>query len=193
MQSPFIVGIGGTPKPHSTTEQALKVALDGAKAAGARTRLFGGADLATLPLYLTAGSDQAGASLIEAVRTADGVILASPGYHGTVSGALKNAVDYLEETARDARVYLDGLPVGLVVTAFGWQATGGTLATLRTMVHALRGWPTPLGAAVNTSVVSFGDGVCSDLAAMAQLELVGRQVAEFAMLRMSHPEVVTTG
>ena len=121
------------------------------------------------------------------------MILASPGYHGTVSGAVKNAVDYLEETARDARVYLDGLPVGLVVTAFGWQATGGTLATLRTMVHALRGWPTPLGATVNTSLVSFEGGVCSDPAAMAQLELVGRQVAEFAMLRMSDPEVITTG
>ena len=192
MRKPFIVGIGGTPKVQSTTEQALKLALAGAEAAGARTRLFGGANLAALPLYLTEGSAQAGAALIEAVRTADGIILASPGYHGTVSGAVKNAIDYLEETARDARVYLDGLPVGLVVTAFGWQATGGTLATLRAMVHALRGWPTPLGAAINTSAISFTSGVCSDPAATAQLELVGRQVADFAALRLSDPEAVTT-
>ena len=67
MQKPFIVGIGGSPKPQSKTEQALKVALGSAEAAGARTRLFGGADLATLPLYLTEGSAQAGAPLIEAV------------------------------------------------------------------------------------------------------------------------------
>ena len=56
---------------------------------------------------------------IEAIRSADGVIIASPGYHGSVSGLVKNAIDYIEETARDERVYLDGLPVGLIVTAYG--------------------------------------------------------------------------
>ena len=183
MNSPLIVGIGGTPKPQSTTEQALQVALSAAARQGARTRMFGGRYLAELPLYLSPGSTGAGADLLEAVRHADGVILASPGYHGTVSGAVKNAIDYLEETAGDARVYLDGLPVGVIVTAFGWQATGGTLATLRSIVHALRGWPTPLGVAINTSTTAFRDGECEDSAASAQLHMVGRQVVEFAAWR----------
>ncbi|MCP2936543.1 NADPH-dependent FMN reductase, partial [Salmonella enterica subsp. enterica serovar Typhimurium] len=91
-------------------------------------------------------------------------------------------IDYIEETSKDARVYLDGLPVGLIVTAFGWQATGSTLATMRSIVHALRGWPTPLGAAIRSTAGMFRDGECGDAGAAAQLELVGRQVVEFARL-----------
>src|SRR3546814_2375947 len=123
-----IVGIGGTTRPGSSTEQALGLALAAAAEAGARTQLFGGERLLAIPHYagepLVSGSDAA--ALVAAVRDADGLILASPGYHGSISGLVKNAIDYLEENARDRRVYLHGLPVGLIATAFGWQATGGT-------------------------------------------------------------------
>jgi FMN reductase len=106
---------------------------------------------------------------------------------------VKNAIDYIEDTAKDARVYLDGIPVGLIATAYGWQATGSTLATLRSIVHALRGWPTPLGAAINSSGGIFKDGACTDPGAANQLELVGKQVYEFARLRMTNPSVLDTG
>jgi FMN reductase len=133
-----------------------------------------------------------GKELVEAIRRADGVIVASPRYHGSISGLVKNAIDYLEETSKDARVYLDGVPVGLIATAYGWQATGSTLATLRSIVHALRGWPTPLGAAINSSGGIFKAGVCSDAGASNQLELVGYQVVEFARFSRVRPEVGET-
>jgi FMN reductase len=193
MRQPYIVGIGGTPNPHSSTEAALRVALDSAAAGGASTKAFGGQYLAGLPLYLTPGSASAGDELIAAVRQADALIIASPGYHGSISGIVKNAIDYLELTAKDSRVYLDGIPVGLVVTAFGWQAMGSTLATMRSIVHALRGWPTPLGATINTSGGIFRDGVCVDEAAVKQLALVGRQVATFARMRIADPSATETG
>lgn len=179
---PFIVGIGGTAVKGSSTEQALVLALGVAEAAGGRTRLFGGEDLLALPHYVpgSAARNGDGQALIEAVRAADGLIIASPGYHGTVSGLVKNAIDYFEELAKDERVYLDGIPVGLIATAYGWQATGGTLGALRLIVHSLRGWPTPMGAAINTSERVFCDGVCQNQAAANQLNLVGRQVVEFA-------------
>jgi FMN reductase len=44
------------------------------------------------------------------VRGADALVFGSPGYHGTLSGLVKNALDYLEELGRDARPYVDGLP-----------------------------------------------------------------------------------
>jgi FMN reductase len=59
-------------------------------------------------------------------------------------------------------------------------------------VHALRGWPTPLGAAINTSARIFNDGQCSDEGASAQLDLIGRQVYEFARLRMQDPRIMET-
>ncbi len=161
------------------------MALTSAQQLGAQTLLFGGADLVRLPHYLTPGAMDVpeARALVDSVRRADGIVIASPGYHGSISGLVKNAIDYVEETAKDSRAYLDGVPVGLIVTAYGWQATGSTLAALRSIVHALRGWPTPLGAAVNSSGGLFSDGKCVDAAVCEQLALVGRQVHDFARLR----------
>ncbi|MGJ7534860.1 MULTISPECIES: NADPH-dependent FMN reductase [Variovorax] len=192
-KKPFIVGIGGTASKTSSTEQALVLALSAAEAAGGRTQLFGSEDLMALPHYVPGSIERNGdgQALIDAIRAADGLIIASPGYHGTISGLVKNAIDYFEEMAKDGRVYLDGMPVGLIATAYGWQATGGTLGALRSIVHALRGWPTPMGAAINTSEKVFHEGACQNLAAANQLNLVGRQVAEFAA-RSAHYAAGTT-
>ncbi|MES2895427.1 MAG: NAD(P)H-dependent oxidoreductase [Pseudomonadota bacterium] len=179
---PFIVGVGGVAGGPSSTERALVLALAAAEARGAETRLIGGDVLASLPLFVPRAPVRSPqeALFLETVRRADGLILASPGYHGGVSGLVKNALDLLEETAADARVYLTGMPVGLIATAYGWQATGSTIAGLRAIVHALRGWPTPLAAAVNSLTAPFSaDGACADPQVSAQLATVGAQVADF--------------
>jgi FMN reductase len=188
--APFIVGLGGTAVPNSSTEQALRCALDSAAQAGARVQMFGSDVLSQLPHYLGPGSaDNAAArEMVEAIRSADGVIFASPGYHGSISGLVKNAIDYLEETARDERPYLEGVPVGLIATAYGWQATASTLAALRSIVHALRGWPTPFGAAINSSGGIFQGGVCTDSSALGHLELVGQQVYDFTLRSWNRSE-----
>jgi len=177
-KKPFILGLGGTTNPESSTEQALAIALQAAVADGAETELFGSERLMALPHYRSdpAGLNQTGKDLVELVRRADGLILSSPGYHGTVSGLVKNAIDYIEETSADDRIYLDGLPIGLIVTAHGWQAVGSTLAALRSIVHSLRGWPTPLGVGINASGGIFGDGICTDAGVNEQLKLVAQQV-----------------
>jgi FMN reductase len=185
---PFIVAIGGTTTPHSSTEQALRLALTAAERLGARVALFGSETLSSLPHYTTPGcmNGETAKTLVSAVRQADGLIIASPGYHGSISGLVKNALDYIEETAKDTRVYLDGLPVGLLATAYGWQAAGNTLSTLRTITHALRGWPTPLGAALNTSGGLFKNGQCQDPNVAAQIDLIGKQVFEFSQRHARH-------
>lgn len=183
---PFIVGVGGTTSSPSSTERALGMTLARLSERGARVRLFGGAFLARLPLYtpkLDARTKEE-AEFVDAVRAADGLVIASPGYHGSVSGLVKNALDLLEETARDPRVYLTGVPVGLIATAYGWQATGSTIAALRSIVHALRGWPTPLAAAVNSAASCFDDeGGVNDPAVATQLDLLAQQVLDFTALR----------
>ncbi|MEG3164493.1 NADPH-dependent FMN reductase [Sphingomonas sp. PB2P19] len=186
MALPLVVGIGGTIGGVSSTERALRIALDAAEREGYRTRMFGGADMARLPLYdprATTRTDDERA-FVDAIRDASAVIIASPGYHGSISGVVKNALDLLEETARDeGRAYLTDMPVGLIATAYGWQATGSTIAALRSIVHALRGWPTPFAAAINTQATKFdGEGGANDPAVVEQLRLVGRQVARFAPL-----------
>jgi FMN reductase len=181
---PYVIGIGGTTRPGSSTERALGFALKGAEESGARVQLFGGAFLHTLPHYVPERRELTDEQheLVEAVRTADAVIIATPGYHGGISGLVKNALDTLEELRLDERPYLDGRAVGSIVTAYGWQAAGTVLTSLRSIVHALRGWPTPFGATVNTLETRFETvDTCSDPKVVEQLRTVGQQASAFAL------------
>lgn len=180
---PYIVGIGGTTKPGSSTEQALALALKVVAAAGCEIQLFGGDFLTTLPHYDPSAETRTPEELafVAAVRRADGLILATPAYHAGVSGLVKNALDLMQDTAADARPYLDERAVGLVVTAYGWQATGATLGSLRSIVHALRGWPTPFGVTLNTGSGSLfaPDGACAEARVQEQLSTMALQVVGF--------------
>jgi FMN reductase len=114
------------------------------------------------------------------------VLISTPGYHGSVSGLVKNALDALEASRGEARPYLDGRAVGCIVTADGWQAAGTTLSALRTIIHALRGWPTPLGIAFNPSAGPLFDtegALCEREA--GQIEMIAAQVVDFARMRAS--------
>lgn len=181
-----VVGIGGSVRPDSQSERVLHAALEGARESGAKVRAITGADLA-LPFYDPHVADRSplATELVEALRSADGVLISSPGYHGTVSGLVKNALDYVEDLRGDSRPYFDGRAVGCIGVAYGWQATVTTLQALRSVVHALRGWPTPLGGAVNSAETRFGPGgACDDEKVGATLRTIGRQVVEFAEQRV---------
>lgn len=179
-----IVGIGGTSRPASTSELALKAALLNAEKQGAQTLVFDGAFVSSLPLYnpQDSGRNEQQRQFIEAIRGCDGIIVATPGYHGSISGPIKNALDLIEDTARDAhRPYLDGRAFGCIVTAHGWQASTTALVSLRMVAHALRAWPTPYGASLNTAMPLFGsDGAPAEEQTLRQLHTVAKQVVDFA-------------
>ncbi|PXY34330.1 FMN reductase [Prauserella sp. PE36] len=180
-----VLGIGGSLRDGSQSERALRIALAGAEEVGAEVSAITGSAL-MLPFY-DAGIDERtpeALELVEEVRAADGIVVVSPGYHGALSGLVKNALDYVEDLRSDTRPYLDGRGVGLIAVAYGWQAAVTTLNQLRTIAHALRGWPTPLGGAVNTAEVKFDEaGGASEEKVVANLRLIGRQVAEFGLAR----------
>jgi FMN reductase len=180
-----VLCIGGSTRPNSSSEKAVKVSAAAAEAAGAVVDLIVSRDL-MFPIYDTETADRTpeAARFVKAARAADALIIASPGYHGSMSGMLKNVLDYLEDTNKDERVYLDGVPVGCIAVSYGWQATVSTLQSIRTTVHALRGWPSPFGATINATEPIFdADGACIDERARFGLETVARQVVEFAQLR----------
>ncbi len=188
MTAPLIVGLGGTLRDGSTSERALRIALAEAERLGARTRIFAG-QLLNLPAYDPAEPTRsvAAAELVEALREADGIIIATPSYHGSISGLIKNAIDYTEDLRTDGRIYFAGRAVGAIVCADGIQAMGATLATLRAIVHALRGWPTPFSAVINSALKPFAaDGSCRDPQVAQQLAFVAEQVVEFAHMRRLH-------
>jgi FMN reductase len=179
-----ILGIGGTTRPGSTSERALCVALNYARARGAAVDLLTAREL-DLPMYDPGRAQSAAAvRLIAAARAADGIIVATPGYHGGMSGLLKNALDHLQELADDPQPYLHDRAVGIVVAASGWQAAASTLGAARSTVHALRGWPTPLGVLVNSAAQPFAaDGTVADESLDRRLAALADQVVDFARAR----------
>ena len=185
----LVVGIGGSRRPGSSTERVITAVLAGLESQGARTKMYSGQELLFPHYEPDAPLTPAAADYLAAVRAADAIVLGSPGYHGGISGLVKNAVDYLEELRDDAVPYLGGKAVGCVSTAYGWQAAVSTLSALRQTVHALRGWPTPYGIAMNVA-----DGLCSldgrflDARADESVGIVASQIMQFVSAFRDAPE-----
>lgn len=180
---PYILGVGGSTRANSSSERAVAAALEAAGNAGAQTNLISATKL-ELPMYAPERperTDEAKEFIAEVTRC-DGMIIGSPGYHGGISGLIKNALDYIEDLRETDPPYLHDTPVGCLVCAAGWQAAITTLVSLRSTVHALRGWPTPLGVAINTAEQVFADdGTIADDSVAEQLQLLGQQVVDFAV------------
>ena len=185
---PRIVALGGNATAGGSAERLLRNALARCEAEGAETILFAG-DAIDLPMYAPHRSERCSKvqALMEALRAADGIIVASPAYHGTVSGVVKNALDYAQDLVSDAQPYFDGRAVGLIAVAGGWQAAGSTHATLRSITHALRGWPTPMAVTANSGQPLFDpDGLLIDEGIAMQLGIMTQQVVMFAQMNAGY-------
>ncbi|MFM9882879.1 MAG: NADPH-dependent FMN reductase [Burkholderiales bacterium] len=185
--APRFVCIGGTTRAGSSTERALRYAAVLLEEAGGAVDVFAGPDL-ILPMYSSEDRQRSPVAIriVEALRAADGVILASPGYHGGFSGLIKNVLDYLEDMADDPAPYLKGRAVGCIASAFGWQAIGTTLLSLRSVVHALGAWPTPTGVSmISTGRLFDEQGRCINEELDEQFRRVIAELFEFARRRQA--------
>ena len=177
----MIVGLGGSLARSSTSRAALQRALDGA-AAGAETRLL---DLRELDLSMYDPDDEPGeaaAELIEACYAADGLIWSSPLYQGTISGALKNALDWLHVLGQRDPPYLHDKVIGLISAAGGTQGLQA-INTMEFAVRALRGWAVPYVVPVASAARVFeASGAIKDESVKAQLSILGAEVVRVADL-----------
>lgn len=133
-----VLGVAGSTRRGSYSVQALKIALEHAKKEGAEVRLL---EIAKLPLYdPNAPASKEVEHAAEAVSWADAFILASPDYHGSMSGALKNFLDnFYEEFA--------GKLFGYIVASHEKGLT--VMDQMRTAVRQCYGWSMPYGVSVN--------------------------------------------
>ena len=177
-----IVGLGGSLAAVSRSRAALEVALAGAASAGAETTLLDLREL-DLPMYDPDAGDEptgAAARLVESCYAADGMLWSSPLYQGTISGAFKNALDWLHALGRRDPPFLHDKVIGLI------SAAGGThgLQAVNTMefsVRALRAWAVPYVVPVGPAGRAFDEtGRIRDDAVGLQLATLGSEVVRVA-------------
>lgn len=164
-----VVGIGGSLRPDSHSQQLLQVAMQRVEAQGATGEIL---DLRTLTLpFCHGGKDYSAypdvARLQQTVKAADAVILSTPEYHGGVSGVLKNALDLMSFEEMSGKVF------GLM-SVLGGQSNSNALNDLRIIVRWVHGWVIPEQVAVGQAWNAFdADGNLRD-------EKLAERVDQFA-------------
>jgi FMN reductase len=170
-----IVGIAGSLRPNSSSYQALAIAIARVQALGAETQLL---DLRQMQLPFCRGGNDDYADypdvnrLREAVKEADGLILATPEYHGSVSGVLKNALDLMSFDQ------LSGKVTGLI-SVLGGQVNSNALNDLRVIMRWVHGWVIPEQIAIGQSWKAFSeDGKLLDEQLSKRFDLFAESLVE---------------
>jgi FMN reductase len=179
--TPMIVGIGGSLARASNSRAALQQALEGATAAGAETRLLDLREL-DLPMFDPDHDEptEAAAELIESCYAADGLLWSSPLHQGTISGALKNALDWLHRLGQRDPPYFHDKVIGLISAAAGTQGLQA-INTMEFAVRALRGWAVPYVVPVAAAGRVFDSaGRIQDESIQLQLMTRGGEVVRVA-------------
>jgi FMN reductase len=147
-----IVGINGSLRSASYTAQALEIAGKRMETLGAEVKIL---DLRTLTLPFCNGGqeypDYPDVEILrQAVIAADGLILATPEYHGGVSGVIKNALDLMSFE------HLSGKVCGLI-SVLGGQSNSNALNDLRIIIRWVHGWVIPEQIAIGQAWNAFDE------------------------------------
>lgn len=156
----------------SYSTQALAIALEHVKKQGAEVRML---ELikTVLPLYDPNAPESTEVELAkEAVAWADAFILASPDYHGSISGALKNFLDYFYEE-------FGGKIFGYVVASHEKGLT--VMEQMRTAVRQCYGWSMPYGVSINGPQDFTGGGLVNARLSK-RLQMMSRDLVVYGKL-----------
>jgi FMN reductase len=179
-----VVGICGSLRPNGWTSAGLKIALAGAEEKGATAELL---DLRDYDLPFCTGGDidsiegKAGVQrLRQKVFEASGIILATPNYHGSLSGVLKNALDLMSMREFEGKV------VGLIGVSGGRMGGAATLNALRAIGRTLHAWVIPSEAWIYDADSAFTeDGRIKDRGSDQRFRDVGRKIARLTRMLAS--------
>lgn len=194
-----ILGLGGALRDGSYTLAALREALAIAEAAGVESRLI---DLREFPLPLYHPNNQSPADygpeaaeritrLIAALRWADGMIWASPAYHGAISGAVKNALDYAQFLSKDQPSFLYGKAIGLIGVGGGTIGAVNVVAQLTQIAQALRAQVVPLMVPITFAAKAFDGDRLTDAQIRRRLEGMVEEMVALATITAERRATLT--
>ncbi len=186
--TPKILAFAGSTRKGSLNKKLVKIASEAARAAGAAVTYV---DLKDIPMPLydgdleTEGGIPENAKKLKALMMAhDGFLISTPEYNSSISGVLKNALDWVSRPVAGEQplVGFAGKVVTLMSASPG--ALGGLrgLVTVRSLFSNIRAIVLPDQVAIPQAHEAFGpDGKLKDLKQQASIEALGRGLAGFLM------------
>ena len=169
-----LLGVCGSMREKSYSSRLAIIALDAAREHGAETRLLelNAIDLPTYNPDKEAMDHPGLLAATEAVNWADAFVLASPDYHGSMSGAMKNFLDfYWSEFAGKLFGYLCAShEKGLTV-----------MEQMRTSVRQCYGWSLPYGVSVHGSQ-DFDSSGLTNPQVTRRLQMLARDLVVYGTL-----------
>ena len=152
-----IIGLAGEYRSSSKSGMLVNQALKMAEEQGADVEFW---DLAERPLPLVGEEGCWTHPNVKAFQTlleeSDAFLLSSPEYHGTMSGVMKNTMDWMYDKHVGGKVF------GLMST-LGGVTNANTLNHMRISLRWLHGWPVPEQLAIGHVKEAFDeDGTLVD-------------------------------
>jgi NAD(P)H-dependent FMN reductase len=179
-----ILGIAGSMREQSYSTRALKLVLEEVKKYDSESDVLELRKL-NLPLYDPSGdtSDEPSSyininnNLLERITTtlkwADAFVLASPDYHGSMSGGMKNFLDYFWED-------FAGKTFGYIVAS---HEKGLTVADqMRTAVRQCYGWSMPYNISINGEKDFDSEGNLVNSALAKRVKMLARDLVTYGTL-----------
>lgn len=169
-----ILGVSGSMRDGSRSRRALQRVLDAAQQRGAETRMLCLRE-ADLPMFRP--RERAVCDSViqadESVKWADAFVLATPDYHGSMSGAMKNFLDYHWN-------HLAGKLFGYMCTSHEKGLT--VMDQMRTAVRQCYGWSMPYGLSIDPDAVFDKEGSIKDPNFEKRLEMMARDMVVYGGL-----------
>ena len=169
-----ILGVASSMRESSYGTRVLKLTLEKAEKQGAETKLLDLREL-QLPMY---NPEQNSSSpeldtVTEYVKWADAFVLASPDYHGSISGVMKNFLDFFWSD-------FAGKTFGYICASHEKGLT--VMDQMRTAVRQCYGWSMPYGVSVNSDQDFDKQGNLINKNILSRIESVARDLAVYGNL-----------
>jgi len=175
-----VLGICGSMRSASATAKTVQLALLGAEEAGAEVEFY---DIADHDLPFCDGRDDESTYpesvhvFRQKIRDSQGIILGTPEYHNSMTGALKNALDLCSFEEFEHKM------IGVIGVAGGSMGAINSINHLRTVMRGIGAWVVPHQVSVAHSDDMFlANGGLRDRAMEERLKKLGVDVTKFARL-----------
>jgi NAD(P)H-dependent FMN reductase len=177
-----VLGVAGSMRQDSYSTLGLGMVLEEAKKYYSESYLLELRDI-NLPLYDPSGpssndpsfnnSNNVLEKITTALKWADALVLASPDYHGSMSGTLKNFLDYFWED-------FAGKTFGYIIAS---HEKGLTVADqMRTAVRQCYGWSMPYNISINGEKDFDSKGNLVNSALVKRIKMLARDLVTYGAL-----------